>query len=269
MKTIYLLILMFSVFRTVAQQAIPVEMIYAPDENNFSISGVGGGNIHEFKAQNSNASAQLAVDFNINLGESSTLRTLTTSVKYNPVAKTSFSTSETFDINRLTFVDNQYLFFLGLRYYSLKSNNEAKFFGNIFTDFSVSPYDITSTSPFNQGFYNFSTTSGTQFGYTTETNFGVIALGLSLQGNYFYIYDYTTDDIAFDELFGYVDRTLSRQWAGGGAKITFQINDFAIFIEGRQYLPIENRVGIKDFSNRPIFSIGGIATGTIFRNKKE
>jgi hypothetical protein len=140
-------------------------------------------------------------------------------------------------------------------------------FNSFFADFSVSPYNIVSTIETNNGFYNFNTTSGFQFGYTTATGFGVIALTFALQANYFYIYDYTSSDWAFDELLNYTEKTLSRQWFGGGGKIIFQINDFAIYIESRYYAPIENQIQIRDFSTRPIFSIGGIATGTIFKNK--
>ncbi len=73
-------------------------------------------------------------------------------------------------------------------------------------------------------------------------------------------------------LMNYLDilkKTLSRHWIGAGGKILFQINDFAIYVELRQYYPLENKIQIKDFSNRPFFSVGGIATGTIFRNKKD
>jgi len=272
MKLFSILFFLSITLKLFSQQAIPVEMIYAPQENNFSISGVGGGNIHEFKAQNSSASAQLAVDFNINLNEKNyKLKTLSTTVKYNPIAQTRFDVSDDFDINRLAFIDNQYMFFLGLRHYSLKNydEEEARFYGSFYLDFSVSPYEIISYNITNEGFYNFNTTTGWQGGYTTETNFGVIALTFAVQGNYFYIYDYKTDDWAFDELFGYSEKTLSRQWAGGGAKISFQINDFAVYVEGRQYYPLDNSIQIKDFSNRPVFSIGGIATGTIFRNKRD
>ena len=157
-----------------------------------------------------------------------------------------------------------------MKYFSLKNHgDEAKFYRSFYLDFSVSPYNITSSILSNKGFYNFNTTTGWQGGYTTETSFGVIALTFAIQGNYFYIYDNTSDDWAFDELFGYTEKKLSRNWAGGGAKILFQINDFAIYVEGRRYFPLDNNTQIKDFSNRPIFSIGGIATGTIFRNKRE
>ncbi len=203
--TLLFTILVVNSFWAIAQQAIPVEMIYEPQNSNFSISGVGGGNIYEFKAENNSASAQLAVDFNIHLNEKKAIKTLSTTLKYNPVAQTNFNVRDNFDINSLAFSDNQYMFFLGLRHYSLKelSAEDAKLYGSFYLDFSVSPYEITSTISTNKGFYSLNTTSGWQGGYTTETNFGVIALTFATQCNYFYIYDYKTDDYSFDELFGY------------------------------------------------------------------
>lgn len=267
MKSIFL----FLSIKIFAQQAIPVEMIYEPEVNNFSISGVGGGNIHEFKANNSSASAQFAVDFNIHLKEkNSKIKTLTNSIKYNPIAQTRFKNIDTVEMNKLAFIDNQYMFFFGIKHYVLRPLSEdARLYRSLYLDFSISPYYIQTIIPENNGFYNFNSTFGFQGGWTTETNFGVIATTFSLQGNYIYIYDLTTDDWAFDELFGFSSKQLSRNWLGGGAKILFQINDFAIYVEGRRYFPIDNQIQIKDFSNRPIFSIGGIATGTIFRNKKD
>jgi len=196
MKIKFIIIFCLFSAKIFAQQAIPVEMIFSPRENNFSISGVGGGNIHEFKAENSSASAQLAVDFNIHLKEKrNKLKTLSTSVKYNPVAQTNFNVRDSFNINRLAFIDNQYMFYIGLRNYSLRDyEEEARFYGSFYLDFSVSPYNIKSLTTTNKGFYNFNTTTGWQGGYTTETNFGVIALSFSIQGNYFYIYDSLLSD---------------------------------------------------------------------------
>ncbi len=259
---------LLSVTTAFSQQAMPVEMIFAPQKNNFAISGIGGGNLDDFKTKS--ASGQLVFDINMYTKETEKRKNTTSiSVKYNPTVDYKFSLSETINMNKIAFIDNQYMLFTGLHYYSLKAKNvNSKNYYSFFSDFAFSPYSVESSNPENSGFFNFNSTTGFQSGMITNTSFGIIGISLALQGNYIYIYDKSTSDNSFDELLGFSDKQLSRNYIGTGGKLTIQINDFAIYLELRRYYPLDNTIIIDDFSNRPIFSIGGVATGTIFRNKK-
>lgn len=273
MKKSLLIFLMLCSLTNFGQQAIPTEMLFNPRVNKFSISGIGGGNMHELSSSSSSASAQIATDFAIKLKDTDErYRTLVTSFKYNPTSHTKFFVGDTIDMKRIAFIDNQYLIYFGAKYYALHNSdndeNEARWINSVFFDGSLSTYNIKNSLYNNKGFYNFNLLAGIQGGYTTNTDFGIIAVTLSLQGNYINIYDLTTTDRAFDELLSADYNELARNYYGYGGKFTFQINDFAIYLELRRYYS-DNKVVINDFSNRAIFSIGGVATGTIFRSKRE
>ena len=252
-----------------AQQSIPSEMLFNPQEAKFSMSGVGGGNLYEFNTNKSSASGQVATDFVIKVRDDyDKYKGIVTSVKFNPTSYTKYRIGDTIDMKKIAFVNNQYLGYLGLKYSVLHNAEEDdKLVHTFFYDASISVYNVENSSFNNKGFYNFNMLLGAQLGYTTNTDFGIVALLLSLQGNYINIYDLTTDDSAFDELLGSSYR-LSRNYYGWGGKLTFQINDFALYFELKRYYSDNKTTIIKDFSNRAIFSIGGVATGTIFRNKK-
>lgn len=282
--TSFCLIFLFFIKFSFAQQAIPIDLQYSPRANTFSISGVGGGNLEEFKTESRSASAQLAMDFNIPIKDGKTkdgktkLKTLTTLIKFNPTAKTNYAEADSININKIAFVDNQFWFLMGLRFSTmtldgkLKNHEVPRFISTFFADFSVTPYSLDSKNPEMEGFMNFNTIAGYQFGFNTNTGFGLVGVNLSLQSCYVFIYDKKTGDQSFDQLIGVknpelINKNLSRSFAGFGAKLSAQINDLAVFIEGRRYFALDNSVEIPDFSNRVIFSVGAIATGTIFKNK--
>ncbi len=233
LKVNILIFFFFIIAKSYSQQAMPVEMIFAPKENNFAISGIGGGNLDDFKTKS--ASGQLVFDINMYTKEKDNRKNTTSvSVKYNPTMISKFDLSKTINMNKIAFIDNQYMLFTGLHYYSLKDKNEnSKNFFSIFTDFAFSPYTIENSIPENSGFYNINSTSGIQGGMITNTSFGIIGISLALQGNYIYIYDKTTSDNSFDKLLGYHEFRLSRNYIGTGSKLTIQINDFAIYLEVR------------------------------------
>lgn len=262
------------------QQPSPINIIYSPRVNTFAISGVGGGNLYELNAEKSSTSGQIALDWNIGLNNRNVrgyrrrnitdkLRTLTTVFKYNPLVKSSYIASDTIELRKIAFTDNECQLMFGVRLNGLKllgSDGNAKLLTSFFGDFTTTPYDMERSLFNNTGFRTFNLNIGGQIGWLTNTEFGLVGLILSPQINYINIYDNKIGDTSFEEM-AKSNTNLSRNLLGLGGKLLVPLNDFSFFIDFRRYFPISNAHTIEDLSDRMIFSFGGVATGTVFKTK--
>jgi hypothetical protein len=259
---------------SLAQQASPIDMLYAPRDNTFAISGVGGSNMY-LQSKKASSSGQIALDWNIALKDGYTKRnsnskytTLTTIFKYNPLVQTSYATQDSVEMKKIGFVDNEFSMMLGLRVSSVSEmgyDAEAKFFKNLFVDATMSPYSLTSViDSCNIGFKNFNVTGGFQLGYITNTDFGIVGFTIAPEINFISIYEDQSNQNAFRQLFN-SPYDLSHSIMGWGVKIMVPLNDFCFFFELRNYYPISNNVVIRGLTDKTIFSFGGVATGTVFK----
>jgi len=259
------------------QQPSPIGILFNPRVNTFAISGVGGGNLYELTAQKSSTSGQVAFDWNIGLADGQTRKTnkdkfttLTTIFKYNPFLQANYVSGDSIEMRKLAFVDNEFQILLGFRLSNIReigTDNNSKLINLFFVDASMAPYSLAkSVDPLNTGFKNFNINAGYQFGYITNTDFGLVGFTISPQINYIYIYDNNVNGTSFEEL-NRVSTKLSRNILGGGFKINIPLNDFCFFFEARKYFPLDNSSNIKGLTDRTIFSFGGVATGTVFKTK--
>ncbi len=261
----------------IAQQASPIGILFNPRVNKFAVSGVGGGNVYEFTANKNSTSGQVAIDWNIALSNGYTsvrnkekLTTLTTIFKYNPLLQANYVSGDSIELKKLAFVDNEFQFLLGLRLVSLRAmgiDNNSKFLNSFFVDGSMAPYElISSYNPLNKGFKNFNINVGYTLGYITNTDFGLIGITFSPQANFIGIYENESNGRAFEEL-SKSSLNLSKNILGGGGKVNVFLNDFCFFFEIRKYSPLYNSRTINGLTDRAIFSVGGVATGTVFKTK--
>lgn len=159
---------------------------------------------------------------------------------------------------------------LGVRLSNLTNfgiDNNSKLLKSIFMDISTAPYSLrNSMNPFNSGFRSFNINGGWQIGYISNSDIGVYGVILSPQINYIYLYENNPNGKAFEELNRSVEE-LSNNFLGWGLKISVPMNDFCIFFETRKYIPLGHSNNIYGLTDRAIFSLGGIATGTVFKTK--
>jgi hypothetical protein len=263
-------------FELSGQHLSNARMIFTPRVNRFAVSGVGGGNLYEFSAENPSSSGQISVDWNIPLnlkvksyGSREKLKTLTTVFKYNPFLRANYLSGDSSEIRKIAFVDNEFQMMLGFRYNSIRTFGQegvAKFLMSYFADLTTAPYEIINSPTNSKGFRNFNIILGGQFGYMTNLDFGLLGVTLNPQFSYINIYDNKSGDRGFEELAG-ASGNLDRSYFGYGGKLVVYLNDFAVFFEGRRYYGKNSQKIISDFNDRAIFSIGGVATGTVFKNK--
>lgn len=277
MKICLTLILIVVAKISFSQQPSPIGIIFNPRVNTFAISGVGGGNLYELTAQKSSTSGQVALDWNIALKDGINkknnkpkLTTLTTIFKYNPFLQANFVNGDSIEMRKVAFVDNEFQMLLGFRMNVLKSlgtDDNSKMINMFFLDACMAPYRLeNSISPTNTGFRNFNINLGYQFGYITNTDFGLVGFTISPQLNFISIYEDQVGGTSFEELNNSTN-TLSRNILGGGFKINIPLNDFCFFFETRKYFPLDNSNSINGLTDRAIFSFGGVATGTVFKTK--
>jgi hypothetical protein len=274
MKILCFISVFFSLLPIVlcGQQVQSIGMLYAPDKYRYAVSGAGTGNVNDVQNRSYSKVASVSVDYNIPFStKKKRVRTLTTLFRYNaarllPVSQDSLIAS------KIVFSDTDYEFFTGFRFHWLTDfNKEVKWQHSIFLDFSTSPYSLKNPKPQLKGFRAFHLMAGGQMGYVANGDVGLLGCFFSAQLHYLHIYDLQTGDRAFDAIFlppPSIDR-LQRHFWGYGGKFTFQINDFAISVEMRRYFNLQSAVAITDFSNRAMFTIGAVATGTLLKNKEE
>ncbi len=255
-----------------AQFPTPIKMLYAPKVNSFAVSGVGGGNLYELRGSSPSSSGQLAIDYNIIIGENeqrSRVSALAILFKYNPFMRATSFSGDSIDNRKFGFVDNEFQFMGGARMIVNKrimSDESAKRTHSFFLDFATAEHNLRGDTMGNTGFRNFNVNAGYQFALLKNTDFGLVGFTLNPQANFVVIYDDHIGDRSFELLTG-SNVNLGRVFGGGGFKLGFPVNDLHFFFEGRKYWSLDNSAPIRNFSERLIFSVGGVATGTIFKNK--
>lgn len=190
--------------------------------------------------------------------------------KYNPFSSANYSFGDSIDLRKVAFVDNEFQGLFGLMLSNVRNfgiENNAKMVNLGFVDASMATYLLSnSPNPASRGFRNFNINAGYQFGLITNTDFGLIGFTLSPQLNYIHIYEEQTNGTSFEELTKSIEK-ISRNIMGAGFKLNVPVNDFCFFFEARKYYPLDNGRLIPGLTDRMIFSFGGIATGTVFKNK--
>lgn len=259
-----------------SQQPSPIGMIFNPRVNTFAISGVGGGNIYEFTLANSSTSGQVTFDWNLALKDHFTKKgnakfsTLLTLIKYNPILKKNYITGDSIGLEKIAFVDNEFQFFLGLRMITISESGQdkdARFLRAWFFDASTVNHNLKSSiSSLNTGFRNFNVNVGFQIGYLNNTDFGKVGINFSPQINFICVYENKIGGKSLEELV-LSNKSFSRNILGGGFKLSVPLNDFNLFFEARRYYPLDNATPIPGLTERVIFSIGGIATGNVFKSR--
>jgi hypothetical protein len=61
----------------------------------------------------------------------------------------------------------------------------------------------------------------------------------------------------------------ARGYIGGGIKIEIPLNDFMLSFDIRRYYKLGSGEELVGLTDRTMFSIGGIAMGSIFKNRKK
>lgn len=282
-KTLFLI---FSVpCALTAQQLSPTELIATPQTNKFAISGIGGGNLYELNKKTGSSSAQIAIDWNLFNGPGTThsgnrkIFTLATVFRYNPVITTRLLSKDSLLVKKLPFTDNEYLFHFGIRARTLRKMGDhfnsdedetnANFLRGGFFDMLYTPYTIRLSDTVSTGFQTLNMNGGYQVGfYSTYSSIGAIGISFSLQTNFLMVIENYDDPNGFEKSVRSTSN-LPSNLLGGGGKFVFQLNDFSIYFEMRNYWPVNSSNGIKGLTNSPIISFGALATGTAFKSGKK
>jgi hypothetical protein len=287
MKTLQLLMITF-VFVIIAnislqaQQTSPIRMLFEPRQNTFSLLGAGGGNLYDF-FNAAGGAAVLGGDFNFNLGEKinndkKKLKTFLLDIKFNLFNNTSFDGRfDSLDIRRFVFQDNDFRFTLGGRYNLIKSKNKenAKWKGisSAFFDLIVVPYQIQNSAYGNKGLTVVSLNMGGKFGFMTQWGIGVFGMSINPQLDMLFVMN-APGDFTFEEVTRTYTKlpqneTLARGYIGVGCKIEIPLTDFNLFFDFRKYFKTGAGVEVEGLTDRLLFTFGGVAVGSIFKNKKK
>lgn len=286
-KLLFIFISLFCMAGAWAQHSSPIKMLYQPRQNFITFSGAGGGNLYSlFKAAGS-ASGILGLDGVIKLGEDklkekfNNLKSLALTAKANFFNNTNLKAYDSLDIRRMVFQDNDFRFVMGARYNFLKEkkenpNDRLKTFATGFFDLIITPYrvDKTTTAYGNKGMTNISLNMGGKFGFLTKWGIGLFGITVNPQLDFLFIAnsknDYSLEEvlqIPFDVQSALPTVDLARSYFGIGTRIEIPLNDFAICFDLRKYFKMGPGQAIEGLQNGVVFSVGGMAIGSIFKNK--
>lgn len=254
-------------------------MLFEPRENTFTLLGAGGGNLYDlFNA--AGGAAVLGADGNFDLGEvvknnKRYIKSLLIDVKLNLFNNTSFKAKyDSLDIRRFVFQDNDFRISLGARYNILKhkekDNPRWRTLASGFADLIIVPYQIENSAYGNKGLTVVSLNLGGKFGFMTSWGIGVFGMSINPQLDMMFVMN-APGDLTFEE----VTRTytklpagekLARGYMGVGCKIEIPLTDFNLFFDFRRYFKTGAGVAVDGLTDRMVFSFGGVAVGSIFKN---
>ncbi len=269
--------------QAVAQHSSPIQMLFAPKEHTFTLVGAGGGNLYDLFKTTGGASSVLGFDANINIKDfvknnKRRLQTLLIDFKVNLFNNTTFNAAyDSLDIRRFIFQDNDFRITFGMRYNFLKhkdkENARWKTFANTFFDIIIVPYQIENSAYGNQGLTVVSLNAGGKFGFMTKWGIGVFGMSINPQLDMLFIMN-APNDLTFEEVTRTYTKlpageTLCRGYVGVGCKIEIPLTDFNLFFDFRKYIKAGSGVVLEGLTDRLQFSFGGVATGSIFQNKKK
>jgi hypothetical protein len=147
-----------------------------------------------------------------------------------------------------------------------------------FVDLIIVPYQLAnSVNPtLNRGFTTLSFNAGGKFGLITKFLGGNFGINANPQLDMLLILD-GSDSKALEEvtirnvspaILDALPRT-ARGYIGGGIKIEIPLNDFMLSFDIRRYYKLGSGEELVGLTDRTMFSIGGIAMGSIFKNRKK
>jgi hypothetical protein len=61
----------------------------------------------------------------------------------------------------------------------------------------------------------------------------------------------------------------ARGYIGGGVKVEIPLNDFILTFDIRRYFKMGNGPELEGITDKTLFSVGGVAMGSIFKNNKK
>ncbi len=278
-----ILLVLLLIGKIQAQQANPVYMLFDPREHTFTLIGAGGGNLYDFFKTSGGASSVLGFDANFKLKDvvannKRKLQTLLIDFKVNLFNNTTLNAAfDSLDIRRFVFQDNDFRITLGGRYNFLKhkdkENAKWRTFANSFFDLIIVPYQLTNSAYGNKGLTVVSFNAGGKFGFMTKWGIGVIGLSFNPQIDMLFIAN-APNDFTFEEITRNYTKlpageTLARGYLGLGCKIEIPLTDFNLFFDFRKYFKMGKGVEVGGLVDRLQFSFGGVAVGSIFKNKKK
>lgn len=294
--TFYLSLFAFLFFmqmqKAYTQHPSPVDMLYAPLENYFRFSGAGGGNLYDFYKSSGAASGVLSFDGNFNLSEKVAnarrkINTVGVSFKVHPFINTLIESADSMDVRRFAFQDNDFRIQFGARFTHLKEKEKFpnlgfKRFTQGFVDIIIVPYQVeNSVDPNNNtGFTTLSLNAGGKFGIMTKFMGGTFGATINPQLDFLFIVD-APNSTALEEVI-YGETTINnsaaslaalpqtaRGYVAGGVKIEIPLNDFVLSFDIRRYYNIGNGEDMPGMTSNTLFSVGGVAMGSILKNRKK
>lgn len=269
-----------------AQHPTPVDMLFNPSENIFQFSGAGGGNLYGLFKASGAASGVLALDANYNLKEKvangrKKINTIALNFKVHPFINTLLEGRDSLDFRKLAFQDNDFRLQFGARYTMLSEKEKkgllegnSKRFAQAFIDVIVVPYQIEESVSNQTGFTSLSLNMGGKFGILRKIMGGTFGITANPQLDLLFILD---QDMAFEEAF-LKDPTANqlanmqasaRAFAAAGLKIEVPLNDFMLTFDVRRYYKLGEGAELEGLTDRTLFSVGGVAMGSIFSKKKK
>jgi hypothetical protein len=255
----------------VAQMPSSIEMQFDPVNYKYSISGVGGLNLYNFNQGGQGASGQLSYDQNVSLKDKKgKIRTITFMIKMNPIKINNYLPSDTFQISKLAFTDNEYLGFFGLRYSKsglLGLEQEHKYCLSPFLDFSGSRNTLLgSSNPLNTGFLNFNCNIGYNLGLIFSNEVGLISISISPQINSLFIRENFLGGNTLEEI-NKSSSNVGNMYLGFGGRFMVTFNDMNFFFDMRKYYVSDSKNTIDQLTQRAVLNFGAIATGTFLKSK--
>jgi hypothetical protein len=270
-----------------AQQPSPVDMLYQPLDDYFRFSGAGGGSLYGLFKPSGAASGIMSLDANFNLNEKvenakRKISTLSFNFKIHPFVNSLIQSGDSMDVRRFIFQDNDFRLQFGARFTKLKEREKLpnlgfKSYSQGFVDFVILPFQVSnSVDPTqNKGFTTLSVNAGGKFGIITKFMGGNFGINANPQVDMLLILD-GSDSKALEEVtLRNVSTTIldalpksARAYIGTGVKIEIPLNDFIISFDIRRYFKMGSGPELEGITDKTQFSIGGIATGSIFKNSK-
>lgn len=271
MRLILIYFLTILTHKLVAQMPSSIEMQFDPTNNKYSISGVGGLNAYNFNQGGQDASGQFSYDQNVSLkNKQEKLRTITFMIKMNPLKINNNLPTDTFQVVKLAFTDNEYLGFFGFRYSKIGMfglEKEHKFCLSPFLDFSGSRNTLLgSSNPLNTGFLNFNCNIGSNFGLIFSNEVGLISISISPQINSLFIRENLLGGNTFEEI-NKLSSNVGNMYLGFGGRFMVTFNDMNFFFDMRKYFVADSKNSIDQLTQRAVLNFGAIATGTFLKSK--
>lgn len=274
-----------------AQHPTPVDMLYQPLDDFFRFSGAGGGNLYGLFKSSGAASGVLSLDGNFNLKEKVVnakrkINTLAVGFKLHPFVNTLIASGDSMlnsalvDERRFAFQDNDFRIQFGGRFTRLSEKEKnpnigIKSFAQGFLDIIIVPYQIQNSVAGNKGFTTLSLNAGGKFGFMTKFMGGTFGATLNPQLDMLFIMDSpgstSLEEVTQLNLTNLQNLTTktARGYVAGGLKIEIPLNDFLLSFDIRRYFKMGSGAELEGLTSNTLFSIGGVAMGSIFKNRNK